>query len=112
MNMEIDLRNPLAQQRYIKALLRDNIIRDTGVFSISPVEGGLLNYVYRVRGQASNFYLKQALGKPECMGRSQFIGDDLAGISPSRLKFERNFINLINSSMIEFAQEILLANVF
>ncbi len=82
--------------KHIPKLWRKHFGEEMTEFIDESVEGGILNYVYRVASNGKNIYLKQALEKVK---HEKKIGKDLANIPLTRLKYESKYIGVIKPKM-------------
>lgn len=64
--------------------------------TVSYLDAGIMNYVYRVQSGGRTFYLKQALPQVKEHHR---LGPDLAGVSPARIRAEARALQLLESEL-------------
>jgi len=79
-------------ERYVREALQTLGRDSTGPITVSYLDAGVMNYVFRVTTSDETFYLKQALDRVK---QHERLGPDLAGVSPARIQVEARALALL-----------------
>jgi hypothetical protein len=92
--------DPTAPERYLRAIVpRLNgrfAALDLANATITPIDAGIMNYVFRLECGGHAVYLKQALARAKQHNR---LGPDLASVPPSRIRTESRALELIREAL-------------
>lgn len=89
----IELRKMRSWDHYLDELFFSHLGLRIEEFEINAVESGMMNYVFRIRTDKGDFFIKQALSK----ARADVLGAALQTISTQRLAYEKKCISEISA---------------